>query len=66
MITAIWIIAICEIVRAVQNFMQIGLFRNDAGKRENAYSEFIKSLKQTDREFVKRMLEEFEKTQEPD
>ena len=56
---AIWIIAICEVVRAAQNAIQLLALRNEKGMRENAYSEFVKSLKSTDREFVKRMLVEF-------
>ena len=60
MIYAIWIIAICEVIRAIQNMMQIAMVKHDTGARDNAYAEFVKSLKQTDREFVKRMLEEFE------
>lgn len=59
MIIAIWIIAICEIIRAVQNAVQLWAIRHDTGARDNAYSEFVKSLKMNDREFVKRMLEEF-------
>lgn len=59
--TALWIIAICEVIRAVQNFVQIMTIRHDTKGRDNAYSEFIKSLKATDREWVRRMLEEFEK-----
>ena len=61
MIIAIWIIAICEIVRAVQNIMQLSMLRKDTGSRDNAYAEFIKSLKRTDREFVKGLLEEFDR-----
>ena len=57
--TAIWIIAICEVIRAAQNMVQIMTIRHDTKNRDNAYAEFIKSLKQTDRDFVKRMLEEF-------
>ena len=57
--TAIWIIAICEIVRAAQNALQLRALRSEKGMRENAYSEFVKSLKSTDREFVNKMLEEF-------
>jgi hypothetical protein len=57
--TAIWIIAICEIVRAAQNAIQLRAMRSEKGMRENAYQEFVKSLKTTDREFVKKMLEEF-------
>ena len=61
MTTAIWIIAICEIIRAAQNMVQIMTIRHDTQGRDTAYAEFIKSLKQTDREFVRKMLEEFEK-----
>lgn len=60
MVTALWIIAVCEVIRAVQNMMQLAMIRKDSGSRDNAYEEFVKSLKQTDKEFVKRMLEEFE------
>ena len=61
MIVALWIIAVCEVIRAVQNMMQLAMVRKDTGARDNAYEEFVKSLKQTDREFVKRILEEFER-----
>lgn len=57
--TAIWIIAICEVIRAAQNMIQILAIRQDKGMRENAYSEFVKSLKYTDREFVEKLLKEF-------
>ena len=60
MIYAIWIIAICEVIRAIQNMMQLVMVRKDTGARDNAYAEFVKSLNQTDREFVRRMLKEFE------
>jgi len=61
MIVAVWIIAICEIIRAIQNMIQIAAYHHDSSKRDNAYDEFIKSLKHDDAEFVKRMLEGFEK-----
>lgn len=57
----IWIIAICEVIRMLQNWIQIATIRHDTAGRDNAYAEFVKSLKQSDREFVRRMLEEFEK-----
>lgn len=60
MIVALWIIAVCEVIRAIQNMIQIITIRHDTGARDNAYAEFVKSLKQTDREFVRQMLEEFE------
>ena len=56
---AIWVIAICEVVRAAQNAIQLKAIKRDTGARNNAYAEFVKSLKMNDREFVKRMLEEF-------
>ena len=59
--TALWIIAICEVIRAAQNMVQIMTIRHDTKGRDNAYAEFVKSLKATDREFVRRMLDEFEK-----
>lgn len=61
MMIAIWIIAICEVIRALQNVMQIHMLKHDTGARDNAYAEFVKSLKQSDREYVRMMLEEFVK-----
>ena len=61
MTIALWIIAICEVIRAAQNALQLILVKRDSSQRDNAYAEFIKSLKQDDRQFVRRMLEEFEK-----
>jgi hypothetical protein len=58
---AIWIIAICEIIRAAQNAIQIKAIKRDTGARDNAYAEFVKSLKMNDRQFVKRMLKEFQR-----
>lgn len=64
MIIALWIIAICEVVRAIQNAIQIRSILQDTTARDNVYAEFIKSLKSTDREFVRQMLEEFERQEE--
>lgn len=57
--TAIWIIAICEVIRAVQNALQLLGFKSEKKMRENAYSEFVTSLHMKDKDFVKMMLEEF-------
>ena len=62
--TALWIIAICEVIRVAQNIVQIRTIKHDAKGRDNAYAEFVKSLKQSDREFVRRMLDEFEKQED--
>lgn len=59
MTVAVWIIAACEVIRVTQNMVQIATIMHDTKNRDNVYSEFIKSLKSTDREFVKRMLEEY-------
>ena len=56
----LWIIAICEVVRALQNALQITMLLYDTGARDNAYKEFVKSLKANDREFVEKVLREFE------
>lgn len=59
--TALWIIAIVEVIRALQNFVPIILNILDFKRRDNMYSEFIKSLKADDKDVVRRLLEEFEK-----
>lgn len=61
MTIAIWIIAICEVIRALQNMAQLAMVKHDTGARDNAYAEFVRSLKSTDRDFVERMLKEFER-----
>lgn len=61
MTVALWIIAICEIIRAAQNALQIWTLRKETGMRKNAYQEFIKSLKESDKQFVKDLLDEFER-----
>jgi len=57
---ALWIIAVCEVIRLIQNGFQLRAIRHDTGARDNAYAEFVKSLKQSDREYVRMILEEFE------
>ena len=61
MTVAVWIVAICEVVRLIQNSIQLLYLRKDDGNRENAYKEFVKSLNRTDSEFVQSMLKEVEK-----
>ena len=57
---AIWIIAICEVIRVLQYAIQLFAIMRDASARDNAYQEFVKSLKSTDKEYVEKMLREFE------
>ena len=61
MTLALWIIAICEVIRAAQNSIQLWHVKKSEKVSANAYQEFIKSLHKTDREFVKDMLQEYEK-----
>lgn len=60
------IIAGCEVIRVAQNHLQISMIDKDTSARDNAYAEFVKSLKMNDREFVRRMLEEFERNENND
>ena len=60
MVTALWHIAICEIIRLIKNTIQLTNIVNSKALQRNAHEEFIKSLKKTDREFVKDLLKEFE------
>lgn len=61
MVLALWVIAACQIIRLLQNAWQLKMLRHDSSGRDNAYSEFVKSLHDTDAEFVKKMMKEFEK-----
>lgn len=54
---AIWIIAACEVARAVQNWLQLRMFRTDREHRDNAYNEIVESK----RDFSKMLMAEFEK-----
>ena len=58
---AVWIIAICEVIRAAQNTIQLWHIKKDEAARDNLYSEFINHLKDSDKEYVKHLLEEFER-----
>lgn len=60
---ALWIIAVVETIRMIEQSLQLRLIAKDKGARDNVYAEFIKSLKMSDREFVRRMLEEFEQSE---
>ena len=63
MTIALWIIAICEVIRALQNMIQLVHVKKSEKMQANAYQEFIKSLNKSDRVFVKDMLKEYEKVE---
>lgn len=58
---ALWIIAIVETIRMIEQTMQLRLIARDTGARDTAYAEFVKSLKKDDAEFVRDLLEEFDR-----
>lgn len=64
MTIALWIIAIVEVIRVLQNAIQLKAINNDDGMRKKAYEEFIASLKQTDKQFVQQMLKDLERDTE--
>ena len=61
MTTALWIIAVVETIRMIEQSLQLRLVAKDTGARDNAYAEFIKSFKKDDAEFVRDLLEEFDR-----
>lgn len=64
MIIAIWIIAVCEVIRMAQNALQLYMTKHDTNARDDAYKAFVDSLKADDKEFVEKLLIEFEKADE--
>ena len=58
---AIWVIAICEVIRMIQNFIQLWQINKSNGieQMNRATDAFVKSLNRTDAEFVEEMLEKF-------
>lgn len=66
MTMALWIIAVCEVIRAIQNIVPIVVQVRNSKSQENAYSEFIKSLKKSDKEFIDDMIQEWKRQEEED
>lgn len=64
MTIAIWIIAVCEIIRVVQNIMQLYMVKHDTGARDDAYKAFVDAMKVDDREFMRNIFRELEKADE--
>lgn len=50
----------------IEQSLQLRLIAKDTGARDNAYAEFVKSLKKDDKEFVRDLLKEFDKQMESD
>ena len=62
---ALWIIAVVETIRMIEQSIQLRLIANDKSKMNNVYDELIKSFKASDREYVRNLLEAFDKQDEP-
>lgn len=57
---ALWVIAICEVIRLIQNTLQLFMMshsRNDL-QMQRATDAFVESLKKTDQQLVEDVLEE--------
>ena len=67
---AIWIIAIAEVIRLIQNSIQLVHMKiarkAEIELRKNLNNDFVKSLDKPNEEFVKKLLEEFLKQESED
>lgn len=61
---AIWIIAVCELVRLVQNSIQLTYSKKHSQLDKELTNEFIDSLRQDNSEWVESMLKEFDNIKE--
>ena len=60
MTTALWIIAICEMVRMIQNGIQLYTLLTERDKREICYDEILKSVSLPDEEIAERLMRKWE------
>ena len=60
MTTALIVIAICSVIRIIQNGIQLFMLLRDTSARDDAYTAFIESLKKDDRQIVEEFLEKAE------
>ena len=60
MVIAVSVIAICSVIRIIQNGIQLHMLMHDTGARDDAYAAFIESLKKDDRQIVEEFLEKAE------
>ncbi len=57
---ALWIIAVCEVIRIVQNTIQLGISFLSHKGTENVQKQFIENLVQTDENFARNFAKEIE------
>lgn len=56
MIVALWIIAVCEVIRIVQNTITLIRMHDEKDMYKMACDEYVKSLHQSDDDFVKGLV----------
>ena len=56
MTLALWIIAICEIIRAIQNFAQLEMVRRDQSARGDLYERYSSDIREIDRELSELLM----------
>ena len=61
LLAPLWIIAICTLIRVAQNAIQLSSVAKRDRCYEDATDEFIKSLKKSDKDFVKDLYEALER-----
>ena len=59
MTIALWIIAVCSVIRIIQNGIQLSMLIGEREQRKRLNNEFIDSLKKDNREWVEDILLEF-------
>ena len=57
--TALWIIAICSVIRILQNGIQLSMLIGEKEQRKRLNNEFIDSLKKDNIEWVESTLADF-------
>lgn len=60
------VIALSELARVLFLVFDFARIRHDSKAKDNLYAEFIKSLKSTDKQFVRDLLKEFEEVHKMD
>ena len=59
MTIALWIIAICSVIRIIQNSIQLSMLIGEKELRKDLNNEFIESLKKDNRQWAEDILNEF-------
>ena len=66
MIIALWIIAICSLVRIIQNGIQLSMLLGERDLRKQLNNEFIDSLRKDNQEWVEDTLKRFLEDEQTD